>query len=380
LDLLKVENLIKDQFPEFYREEFPQLIKFVEKYYEFLGTTNYSALSSVTDIDNSLDEFLVHLKDNFAKNVPEFGKLSDRDFLHVSKQFYSSRGSNESYKFLFRAMFGKEVELAYPGEFVLKPSDGYWEQEVSFRVFSNDDLTQAVGQFIDVISPDIFQQGQSQQSSIEDISLEYYDVDSILGNSNVIVNAWTPDAWDHDFTNTVGFDANNLFVVESEQIYTNGVLYSETGGGSSSGGSNGASEGEDLPVGVIKEGWVSYATFKDYYANPNDDRGILNPDTGHTIEGFELNPNRFYAGAPEGYKRYTIANSSLKLSTYSIDDNGNRVETSFALFKIKSIRFNGVEYNLQYNGSFEVIYFEIPNSTTLPNHNKTEFFLQRLFV
>ncbi len=204
MDLIKIQNLIKDQFPEFYREEFPQLIKFVEKYYEFLGTTNYSVLSSVTDIDKSLDEFLVYLKDNFAKNVPEFGKLSDRDFLHVSKQFYSSRGSNESYKFLFRAMFGKEVELAYPGEFVLKPSDGYWEQEVSFRVFSNDDLTQTVGKFIDVISPDIVQQGAFQaESTVEDISLNYYDADSILGNSNVIVNAWTPDAWDHDFVTPV---------------------------------------------------------------------------------------------------------------------------------------------------------------------------------
>jgi hypothetical protein len=136
MDLNKTKLLIKDQFPEFYREEFPQFVEFVTKYYEYLATTNYSLMDSIKDIDNTLDEYIGVLKKNFAINIPEFGKLSDRDFLRFAKQFYTSRGSQDSYRFLFRALYGKEIEIIYPGEQVLKPSDGIWNQEVSIRVQS----------------------------------------------------------------------------------------------------------------------------------------------------------------------------------------------------------------------------------------------------
>jgi hypothetical protein len=136
MDLNKVKIFIKDQFPEFYREEFPAFVEFVTKYYEYLNTTDYSLMDSVKDVDSTLDEYVSVLKQDFAINIPQFGQLSDRDFLLFAKQFYTARGSQDSYRFLFRALYGKEIDIIYPGEQVLKPSDGVWNQEISIRVQS----------------------------------------------------------------------------------------------------------------------------------------------------------------------------------------------------------------------------------------------------
>ena len=47
-------------------------------------------------------------------------------FIKQSKDFYSSKGTDESFKILFSALYGKEVEIIKPREFLFRPSDaGY---------------------------------------------------------------------------------------------------------------------------------------------------------------------------------------------------------------------------------------------------------------
>ena len=146
IDIAKYRTLIDNQFPEFYQEEFPQFITFVKKYYEFLDTqTNINAFSNIKDVDSTLDRFVANLKQDFAKNIPEFGRLDDRQFLLFAKEFYAARGSEDSYHFLFRAMFGKEIELYYPNQSVLRASDGRWQQEISIRIQSNNNLVLTSG-------------------------------------------------------------------------------------------------------------------------------------------------------------------------------------------------------------------------------------------
>ena len=145
MDIQKIKLLVQDQFPEFYREEYPQLVNFITQYYSYLGTTNYSTFQNIRDVDSTLERFVYNLKQDFATNVPEFGKLSDRDFLKFAREFYASRGSEDSYRFLFRAMYGKEIDVFYPSTLILKASDGTWEQEVSIRATSTDDLLTLTG-------------------------------------------------------------------------------------------------------------------------------------------------------------------------------------------------------------------------------------------
>ena len=50
---------------------------------------------------------------------------------------YLSKGSESSFKFLFRLLFGQELDIKYPKNEILRASDGKWEIENALKV-SND--------------------------------------------------------------------------------------------------------------------------------------------------------------------------------------------------------------------------------------------------
>ena len=120
---------IARNFPEFVREEYPLFVKLVEEYYRYLDTTNIGNIDSVTDIDSTPDQFIEYFRRQYAINISSFWNLDFKEFLYFAKSFYSSRGSETSIRFLFRAMFGEEIEIDYPGQYVLRASDGKWSQE-----------------------------------------------------------------------------------------------------------------------------------------------------------------------------------------------------------------------------------------------------------
>ena len=120
---------IARNFPEFVREEYPLFVKLVEEYYKFLDTTYAGDLDSIKDIDNTPDLFIEYFRKQYTINISTFWNLDFKEFLYFAKSFYSSRGSEDSIRFLFRAMFGEEIEIDYPGKYVLRASDGKWHQD-----------------------------------------------------------------------------------------------------------------------------------------------------------------------------------------------------------------------------------------------------------
>ena len=72
----------------------------------------------------------------------------DRDVLankrllqkHV-QELYLSKGSKESYEFLFRILYGLEAEVTFPGDNVIKPSESEFSEPTVMRLFSDKDLT-----------------------------------------------------------------------------------------------------------------------------------------------------------------------------------------------------------------------------------------------
>jgi len=57
-----------------------------------------------------------------------------KHFYKLLKDFYQSKGSKKSYKFLFRAFFNEAIEIYYPKEQVLKANDNVWSQSTSVRI------------------------------------------------------------------------------------------------------------------------------------------------------------------------------------------------------------------------------------------------------
>ena len=52
--------------------------------------------------------------------------LNQNLFIKQSKDFYSSKGTDESFKILFASLYGEKVEVIKPRDYLFKPSDaGY---------------------------------------------------------------------------------------------------------------------------------------------------------------------------------------------------------------------------------------------------------------
>jgi len=145
----QLSAVVARQIPEFIREDYPTFVAFVEAYYEYLQEQGVD-LSDARDIDKTLDEFIVEFKKELAHNVPQI--TGDERFLltHIKDQ-YLSKGSEASYKLLFRLLFGKKVELTYPGTQMLRASDGRWNQEISvFAKVDFGDPQEIVGKLVDI--------------------------------------------------------------------------------------------------------------------------------------------------------------------------------------------------------------------------------------
>ena len=148
---IKLSDKVATQLPEFVQSNYPTFVSFLEAYYEYLDNQSID-LFKTKDIDESLDEFITYFKSELANNFPVDSDKSRERFLlkHVKDQ-YLAKGSEASYKLLFRMLFGKEVYMDYPGKRMLRISDGRWKQDVSIFVKVNDgDPQTLIGKTVDI--------------------------------------------------------------------------------------------------------------------------------------------------------------------------------------------------------------------------------------
>lgn len=136
----KTSQYVPEQFPDFYREDGPNFVEFVKKYYEWLETESPLSKSRLLfeygDVDDTPEEELRRFVYKYMHGLPA-ERLGDKRFLqkHVL-DLYRSKGSGEGLKLLFRMLYGEEVQYYVPSKDMLSPSSGSWVEprylEVTF--------------------------------------------------------------------------------------------------------------------------------------------------------------------------------------------------------------------------------------------------------
>lgn len=147
------QSLVPTQVPEFVREDYPTFVAFIQAYYEYLDLSGVD-LISLRDLDSTLDEFIQYFKNELAANMPANLKIDDRFLLEQIKNHYLAKGSEQSFKFLFKLLYNKTVQVGYPGTQMLRCSDGTWQQDVSLFIkvtTGTPDLIE--GKLVDVVKP-----------------------------------------------------------------------------------------------------------------------------------------------------------------------------------------------------------------------------------
>ncbi len=139
----KLSLLVADQLPAFVRDDHETFVALIEAYYEFMEQDGGAIergrnLIEAQDIDQTFPEFLEHFYSNF---IPLFPKeaLGDRTlFTKHARKFYRAKGTEKSFKLLFRLLFDEPVTVRYPKLNILIASGGKWAIEQSLRVIPTD--------------------------------------------------------------------------------------------------------------------------------------------------------------------------------------------------------------------------------------------------
>lgn len=149
----KISNLVYSQVPFFVRNDHPNFVTFLEKYYEYLEQNekviNRSKnLLRYKDIDLTEQQFAEKLYATFMRLIPE-KVLADKSILlkHI-KDFYRAKGTEKATRFLINILHNVDIDFYYPKKDVLRASDGKWFIQRSLRIndtrindVSNTDLT-----------------------------------------------------------------------------------------------------------------------------------------------------------------------------------------------------------------------------------------------
>lgn len=138
---------IREQAPEWVRDDHGAFLDFLEEYYKWMETSDNPVrrtgmLEDLSDIDESLESFYTHFKNEYLNSFPvklaidkNTGEMVSKETLVKNvKEFYGAKGTERSFKFLFRVLYDAYLEFYYPKTDIFRVSDGNWIAEKSIKV------------------------------------------------------------------------------------------------------------------------------------------------------------------------------------------------------------------------------------------------------
>lgn len=216
----KTSALIKSQVPDFVRADHELFVEFLEDYYKFLEqdgqlsyvTKNFPRFLDIDEIKEDIDHdaaeghphyleeetdyhaFLQKLYDNFTALIPD-SILADKVLLlKHAKEFYRTRGSESSIRFLMRALYNEDVEFYYPKSDILRASDGKWFVEKSLNVkdFAVDNVANSTA--FSMFAGRTIRGATSNSTCTVEAADQYYD-------NGVLITELKVSAIEQDFLN-----------------------------------------------------------------------------------------------------------------------------------------------------------------------------------
>jgi len=168
-------------------------------YRGFSGVTSYNTKTSIDELTFSQTESVEHSSDSVVNNLNTillteffrkvknqitpgfedrsfFDDLNESLFVKQSNNFYSSKGTIESFRILFGALYGKPVEIILPKDHLLEPSAS------SYRITKDLVVEKIQGNPLDLENRTLFNLDGSSGtvSSVEEIEISNLFRDSVF--------------------------------------------------------------------------------------------------------------------------------------------------------------------------------------------------------
>lgn len=233
-----ISKLIPNQFPLHVRENYPNFINFIQHYYKFLEQDGnvireiYN-LPENFSIDKTREEFLEFFYQELAPTLPNDIVADKKKLLRFIKQFYLAKGTEASVEFLFRIVYNDIATVSYPGELILRCSDGEWSKKTIIKTTSNTDISIVGRKIFGNISGAVAIIDKVTTTNVGDL---YYDILELSNLSGVFLAGETIQTRDslQQYTSIL---SGHVWKVEVQKDSSGSLL----GGG-------GYSVGETIPV------------------------------------------------------------------------------------------------------------------------------------
>jgi len=155
--------LIRTAIPDIVEEEFPLFVEFISAYLRFLeqrrtfttdtiqpqfgpqqeqivtdtvGGPLYETrkLLEYRDSETTLEDFRQQFLSMFAKNMPAYSYITLDALVRSLRDFYRTKGTEDSLRWFFRVFFNADAEVYYPRVDILRASDASWYAPYSLNV------------------------------------------------------------------------------------------------------------------------------------------------------------------------------------------------------------------------------------------------------
>jgi hypothetical protein len=140
-----IAPLVAAQFPEFYREEGEGFIAFLKAYYEWLDTTFPANLMEKRDIDRTTDDFIIHFKETYLKNIQFDVATNKRLLVKNSLDLYRAKGTERAVDLFMKLVYGRGASVYYPGDDIFRASDAEYVRPQYIEVSNSGRNVDLVG-------------------------------------------------------------------------------------------------------------------------------------------------------------------------------------------------------------------------------------------
>lgn len=174
-----ISPIIHARLPGFLASDYPSFLKFIKHYYDFLES-NGNPLEILEnfrerlEVNNEVDLYIDKIVAELGFDVSRPYIIPKKELVIHLRDFYLSRGSENSFKFLFKVLFNDSVQIEYPRDRLFTLSGATYTG--NFYVFTTavDEDTPEFQKLIDAIRDlNITIRGVSSNivSGVEDIQI-----------------------------------------------------------------------------------------------------------------------------------------------------------------------------------------------------------------
>ena len=174
-----IKTIVDSIAPDHLVANYPRLIEFVKAYFEFLETSNKSAyyqntLPDQRSVHYQESQFLAQIQKELGIFVPNIYASDAKIFYDKISELWKSKGSEESIKTFFQLFLDDVVEITYPWDSVLIPSDGRWVKDSILRITMKEYAPGLKRNAFDFVGKTIKQVTSDAQAVVDSVEVRNY--------------------------------------------------------------------------------------------------------------------------------------------------------------------------------------------------------------